>query len=73
MWSPSRHCLATRAPCGAVLCFRAQISDVQRNITRMRDKMRFIHWNSDGFKASVACVGWRVWRVWRVACVVCGV
>ena len=39
--------------CALLLRGNVQVSDVQHNMSKLRSKMRFIHWNSDGFKVGL--------------------
>ena len=36
--------------CGLILRGNASISDLNRNVNRLRPKMNMIHWNREGFK-----------------------
>ena len=47
---PSRD---TYLACALLLRGDVQVSDVQHNMSKLRSKMRFIHWNSDGFKVGL--------------------
>ncbi|PIK44735.1 putative tubulin epsilon chain [Apostichopus japonicus] len=46
--------------CGLICRGQVEISDIRRNIDRLRPSLKFIHWNTDGWKTglcSVAPVG----------------
>ena len=62
---PSRD---TYLACALLLRGDVQVSDVQHNMSKLRSKMRFIHWNSDGFKVGLCSMPRQVHRTPCLSC-----
>ena len=47
---------STYLACCLLMRGKMSISDMNRNVTRLKPNLRMVHWNSDGFKLGICGV-----------------